>query len=254
MLREGVAFGDPGDRRQQCGHGRRDRRDDADPSVTDRGEEAHVGDAGRETADGAEAQVVDREIARAEQEGDRDERHKCGEEHYEARFQRVARATVDTAEEVRDPDEEGSEKGEDDGHERPQTMARAMAMAANARAPPPPPQGPVRPEPELRREALCTECPALRRLDLTVLRGRRGDQFAQEPAEISATSSTARSNACGVCLGGFGEATDLPHVLQRRATHLVLGCGWLEVVESPDVSAHGGKVSHFARRVPLLLD
>ena len=117
--REGVAFGDSGDCRQQCGHGRRDRRDDADPSVADRGEEAHVGDAGRETAHGAQAQVVDREIARAEQDGDRDERHECGEEHHEARFQRAARATVDTAEEVRDPDEERGEEGEDDGHVAP---------------------------------------------------------------------------------------------------------------------------------------
>ena len=42
----------------------------------------------------------------------------------------------------------------------------------------------------------------------------------------------------GVGLRGLGRPADLAHVLQRGGLDLVLGRGWLEVVECSDVAAH----------------
>ena len=80
--------------------------------------------------------------------------------------------------------------------------------------------------------------PGLGRLDLAVLRRRRGDQGVEQSRVTSATASTASSKASAFGPRGLGQAADLAHVLQRGGLDLLLGRGWIQVVEGSDVSAH----------------
>ena len=56
---------------------------------------------------------------------------------------------------------------------------------------------------------------------------------------LAVTSRTARSKASALAWDGALIAAQLPHELQRRRLHLLVGRRRLEVEERPDVSAHG---------------
>ena len=87
-------------------------------------------------------------------------------------------------------------------------------------------------------EALFGAGSRLCRLDLAVLRRRRRDQAVEQLPGRLDNRFDRLLEGLGVRLGGLGRAADLAHVLQRRRLDLVLGRGWIEIVEGPDISAH----------------
>src|SRR5580704_2446319 len=101
------------------------------------------------------------------------------------------------------------------------------------------------------RESLRAARAALVGLRLAVLRGRRGDQLAQQPRRnLRDILHRAFERRC-VRLRRLGETADLAHVLQSRRAYLVLGRGGLEVVESPDIATHTERVAGLATACSL---
>ena len=86
----------------------------------------------------------------------------------------------------------------------------------------------------LRGEALFRASPPLRRLDLAILRRRRGRELVEQPGRHRGDVVNRPVERLGIGLGGLGEAADLADVLQRgrvdlldrsRAARSCRGCG-----------------------------
>src|SRR5205085_4275030 len=97
------------------------------------------------------------------------------------------------------------------------------------------------------RVALRGAGPGLRGLDLAVLWRRARLEGVQQLARCRCHGVDGVLERLRVRPRRLVEAADLAHVLERRAAHLVLGGGRLEVVEGPDVSAHAAEPSDGAR-------
>src|SRR5436190_1771112 len=93
--------------------------------------------------------------------------------------------------------------------------------------------------PGLGGEALFRASPPLRRLDVAILRRRRGRELARQPGRHRGDVVDRPRERLGIGLGGLVEAADLADVLQRGLADLLIGRRGLEVVEVADVSAHG---------------
>src|SRR5215203_2603094 len=106
-----------------------------------------------------------------------------------------------------------------------------------------PSPAPDRPVAGLSREARFGAGLGLGGLDLAILRRRGGDKVVQQLSSGIGHRRDGLVEGLLVCLRRLGRAADLAHVLQRRGLDLLVGRGWIEVMEGSDVSAHASILS-----------
>ncbi len=88
----------------------------------------------------------------------------------------------------------------------------------------------------------------LRAFDLAVFRWRGRLELTEQLGRDLGDAGDGALEGLLVGARGLVEAADLAHVLERGGLDLLVGCSRLEVVESPDVSAHALSVYEGARR------